>query len=189
MRPTRQMNSHPRDVSTIRTPPLLVTATAALLTVAAPAWAGSSDTVASVTVEGGVLSVTAPADAGTLGASVGSDGATISGRLGQVHVEDSRNAADGASWVASVTTTDFAASSGPGLPAAGVGYVVGDVATTGTATLTAHDPDDLSGTVAVLTATEVAGDNSATWDPTITVAVPDGATAGTYTATITHSVV
>jgi len=32
-------------------------------------------------------------------------------------------------------------------------------------------------------------DNSATWNPTIHVAVPGGTAAGTYTATITHSVV
>jgi hypothetical protein len=41
---------------------------------------------------------------------------------------------------------------------------------------------------AVVTTTNVAGSNSASWNPTIQVAVPGAAVAGTYSATITHSV-
>ncbi|MGD0701189.1 MAG: hypothetical protein ABSA02_15050 [Trebonia sp.] len=40
----------------------------------------------------------------------------------------------------------------------------------------------------VVTATNVHGDNSAAWNPVIQVSVPSGAVAGTYSATITHSV-
>jgi hypothetical protein len=40
-----------------------------------------------------------------------------------------------------------------------------------------------------VTATGITGDNSATWNPTITIAVPGGMAAGIYSATITHSVV
>jgi hypothetical protein len=40
-----------------------------------------------------------------------------------------------------------------------------------------------------VTATGITGDNSATWNPTINVAVPGGMAAGVYSATITHSVV
>ncbi len=40
----------------------------------------------------------------------------------------------------------------------------------------------------VVTATGITGDNSATWNPTINVFVSGGHAAGTYTGTITHSV-
>ena len=59
----------------------------------------------------------------------------------------------------------------------------------GTATFTANNPNNLTGVSPVVTATGITGDNSATWNPTINVAVPGGMAAGTYSATITHSVV
>jgi hypothetical protein len=40
----------------------------------------------------------------------------------------------------------------------------------------------------VQTATAVIGVNTATWNPSIGVVIPAGAVAGSYTATITHSV-
>jgi hypothetical protein len=39
-----------------------------------------------------------------------------------------------------------------------------------------------------ITAAGITGDNSATWNPVIVVAIPDSAIAGVYSATITHSV-
>jgi hypothetical protein len=39
-----------------------------------------------------------------------------------------------------------------------------------------------------VTATGITGNNSATWNPTITVTVPGGMATGVYAATITHSV-
>lgn len=42
--------------------------------------------------------------------------------------------------------------------------------------------------ITAMTATGITGDNSATWNPTITVAVPGGMAANVYSATITHSV-
>jgi len=41
---------------------------------------------------------------------------------------------------------------------------------------------------AVVSATNVGGETSATWDPLIDVHVPENAIAGQYTATIVHSV-
>jgi hypothetical protein len=38
-----------------------------------------------------------------------------------------------------------------------------------------------------VTATGITDDNSATWNPTITVTVPGGVATGVYAATITHS--
>jgi hypothetical protein len=59
----------------------------------------------------------------------------------------------------------------------------------GTAVYTANDPGDLTGVSPAVTATAITGDNSATWNPTISVLVPGGMAAGVYSATITHSVV
>jgi hypothetical protein len=70
-----------------------------------------------------------------------------------------------------------------------VGYTVGAIAQVGTATYTANDPGNLTGVAPVVTATGITGDNSATWTPTIGVAVPGGMAANIYSATITHSVV
>jgi hypothetical protein len=42
--------------------------------------------------------------------------------------------------------------------------------------------------VPVVTASEITGDNTATWSPTIRVSLPSGMAAGVYTGTITHSV-
>ena len=40
----------------------------------------------------------------------------------------------------------------------------------------------------IVNATNVTGNTTVTWDPTITVTIPGSAVAGAYTATITHSV-
>ena len=48
---------------------------------------------------------------------------------------------------------------------------------------------NLSGTPqAVVSATNVDGNTTVTWNPAIQVTVPAGAVGGAYTATITHSV-
>jgi len=77
---------------------------------------------------------------------------------------------------------------GSTIGAASVGYAAGPITKVGTATFTANDPPDLTGAVAAVTATGITGDNSATWNPTINVAVAGGKAAGTYSGTITHSV-
>jgi hypothetical protein len=158
------------------------------LGVAAPALA--APTAATVTVTGGALTITVPVNAGNLGTvanSVGGD--VITGSLGQVQVSDARSAAAGSGWVASVISTAFTPPSGPTIGAAAVGYTAGPITKVGTATFTANDPGDLTGAVAAVTATGITGDNSATWNPTISVAVAGGKAAGVYSGTITHSVV
>ncbi len=150
----------------------------------------SAGTPATVTVAGGALTITMPADAGSLGTRANTvGGGTISGSLGQVQVNDARSAAAGSGWVASVISTAFTPPAGPAIPASAVGYTAGAIAQVGTATYTANNPSNLTGVAAAVTATGITGDNSATWNPTITVAVPGGLAAGVYSATITHSVV
>jgi hypothetical protein len=166
---------------------LAAIATAATLGTAAPA---SADvTTATVAVTGGALALTAPTAAGSLGSRLNTvGGGTISGSLGQVQVNDARSAAAGSAWVATAISTAFTPSAGPTIGAALVGYTAGPIVKVGTATYTANDPGNLTGVSAVVTASGITGDNSATWSPTINVAVPGGMAAGTYSATITHSV-
>lgn len=146
-------------------------------------------TTATVTVQGGVLSISVQPDAGNLGSRPNTvSGGTISGLLGQVQVTDARSAAAGSGWVASVISSAFTPPAGPAIAASAVAYTAGVITKVGTATYTANDPGNLTGVVVAITATGITGDNSATWNPTITVTVPGGMAAGIYSATITHSV-
>jgi hypothetical protein len=147
-------------------------------------------TTATVTVTGGALTITVPIDAGSLGTRANSvAGGTISGALGVVQVNDARSAAAGSGWVASVISTAFTPPSGPAIAASAVGYSAGDIVKVGTATYVANNPPNLTGVAPAVTASGITGDNSATWNPTISVAIPGGMAANVYSATITHSVV
>jgi len=149
-----------------RTRGLLVVAAAGMLTLGIPGPASAADTAATVTVTGGALSITAPANAGNIGTVANSVlGSTISGPLGQVQVNDARAAAAGSGWVATVISTAFTPPAGPTIGAADVGYTAGPITQVGTATYTADNPRDLTGVVAAVTATGITGDNSATWTP------------------------
>ena len=159
-----------------------------IVAVALPASAAPGDTTATVTVEGGSLSITVPGATAHLGTRANTVAAgTISGPLGEVQVLDARSAAAGSTWTASAISTAFTGQS-PALAATGISYSAGTIAKVGTATYVANNPGSLVGVAPVVTATGITGDNSATWTPTITVAVPGGSVAGTYTAVITHSV-
>jgi uncharacterized repeat protein (TIGR01451 family) len=143
---------------------------------------------ATVTVVTGVLSITAPATA-DLGAAA--PGGTASAGLGIVRVTDDR--AGLAGWTATVSSADFTTGRGTAaetIPAHDVLYLInGFASTTGSATFGRTPETTLSSSAqAVVTATDVQGDNSVTWNPAIQVSVPSGAVAGTYQATITHSV-
>ena len=176
----------------MRTRSLLVAATTGLLTlgIAVPASADTTGgSAATVTVQGGALSITVPTDAGNLGTRINTvSGGTISGPLGAVQVSDARSAAAGSGWVATVISTAFTPPAGPTIAASAVSYTAGPITKVGTATYTANNPGNLTGVSAAVTATGITGDNSATWNPTINVAVPGGTAAGVYSATITHSV-
>jgi hypothetical protein len=156
----------------------------------APASADTGVTPTTLTVTGGALLISVPTVAVNLGSTANTvTGEDISGVLGVVQVNDARSAAAGTGWVASVISSAFTPAAGPAIGASHVGYTVGSVTKVGTVTITEHDQASLTGTVAAVTATGITGDNSATWTPTIVVHVPGGMAAGTYSATITHSVV
>lgn len=167
---------------------LLATATGVLsLGFAAPASAGP--TTATLTITAGALTITVPTSPVSLGTRANTvGGGTVSGVLGVVQVSDGRSPAAGSGWVASVISTAFTPPSGPAIAASAVGYTAGTITKVGTAVYTANDPPNLTGVSPAVTATGITGDNSATWSPTISVLVPGGMAAGTYTATITQSV-
>lgn len=169
---------------------LLAAAVAGLFVLGSVQSASAAPTPATLTVTGGSLGITVPSTTADLGTRANTvQAGAVSGPLGQVQVNDARSAAAGSGWVASVISTAFTPPSGPAIAASEVGYAAGTIVKVGTATYTANNPPNLTGVVPAVTATGITGDNSATWNPTITVTVPGGMAAGTYSATITHSVV
>jgi hypothetical protein len=173
----------------MRTRTLLLTLATALLALTTALPASAQSTGASITIVGGVLSITVPVAAGSLGSRTNTvTGGTISGPLGPVQVDDARSSAAGSGWTASVISSAFTPPAGTAIAASAVGYTAGTIAKVGTATYTANDPGDLTGVSPAVTATGITGDNSASWNPTIHVAVPGGMAAGVYSAIITHSV-
>jgi alpha-tubulin suppressor-like RCC1 family protein len=163
------------------------------ITVTVTATTGTAPS-APVTVEPvGFLSISVPSSA-TLPAAA--PGTTDSARLGAATVTDNR-ALGSASWTATVTGTAFVTGSGTGpqtIPLTQISYWSGPAtATSGNGTFTPGQP--AAANAVNLTAGRVAfsltagsGVNSASWNPTLSVQVPAGAVAGTYTATITESV-
>ncbi|MEQ4302717.1 hypothetical protein ABNF97_15175 [Plantactinospora sp. B6F1] len=171
-------------------------AAAAVGLTAAPAVAAPTDTTTvTFDVTAGTLDIDAPTSA-DLGS--GAPGTTIDGSLGAVTVTDARASGD-ASWAASVTSSVF--TTGTGTPsqtilASEVEYWSGSLITsTGNGTFnpgqaTSDDAVPLDTVTPVVAFTHVGGtgNNSATWNPGLSINVPLDAEAGTYTGTVTHSV-
>jgi uncharacterized repeat protein (TIGR01451 family) len=143
---------------------------------------------ATVSIISGVLSMTAPASA-DLGAAP--PGGTIEGSLGTVQVTDTRGF--GAGWTASASSTNFATggdSAAETIPAGNATYAIGGLTSaTGPASFD-YAPTVVLGTSpqAVVSASNVGGNTTATWNPQIQVAVPGGAIGGNYNGVIYHSV-
>jgi hypothetical protein len=150
--------------------------------------ATTSSTPVTVEVGGGDLGISAPGglvDLGSVPASTAVQ--TVQHLLGTVTVTDDR--AGTAGWVATAEAPDFTGPQTISTSAAGlVTYNPGNVTVTGTATVAATFENQMYPTGPVETATGVSGNNTAAWNPTLTVTVPANALAGTYSTTITHSV-
>jgi Ice-binding-like/WxL domain surface cell wall-binding len=138
-------------------------------------------------VTAGSLSISVPSGPVSLGSHADTvSGETISGSLGVVQVTDTRSASTG--WTVSVSATALAPVSGSSIPASAMGYAVGSVTQIlGVASYVKANPTSLGSAAVALTAT-ASGSNAASWNPTISVVVPGGTAAGSYTTTITHSV-
>jgi hypothetical protein len=147
----------------------------------------------SITIAAGPLTITVPSSAALPSAS---PGGRTSAQLGTVTVNDFRGMAS-ASWTATVTATTFVtdgATPAETIPLTQITYWSGPgTTTTGTGTFTpgqANPAAAVNLTVPRTAFSLTAGSsvNSAAWNPTLSVSVPAAAVAGTYTATITHSV-
>ncbi len=155
--------------------------------------AQAADTTTTFSVTSGALSITVPASA-SLGS--GAPGFTASAQLGTVTVNDAR-AAIGASWTVAVSSSNFTtgtATAAETIDKSAISYWSGlATATSGVATflpgqLTAVDKVGLGTSKTAFSASATAGNNAASWNPTVIVNIPAQAPAGSYSGTITHSV-
>ena len=171
---------------------------ATLLLVALPGAAGAATTgttTTTFTLTGGSISITAPSTTVNLG-SVSVAAGSVGGQLGTVTINDGRGLLSGG-WTSSVTASHFttgAATAAETIAATNVTYWSG--AATATSGLGSLIGSQLTSGVAVVvnaaqtafTGGSLIGNNSASWDPTLTVTIPAAAVVGTYTGTVTHTV-
>lgn len=163
--------------------PLLTAASATALMVVFVMPASADDTTTTFTLTGGELTLSVGAAAALTDEASGVDANTITGTLGTVTVDDARGGIAG--WVTSAASSTF---TGTGLSVStGVSYTNGTVTETGTNTVAAVTAESITTEAAVATATEVSGNNTASWDPTLDVSMPAGALAGDYTGTVRTS--
>ncbi|WP_461086863.1 hypothetical protein [Streptomyces deserti] len=133
-----------------------------------------------------ILTITAPTTANLGTAAIGG---TRTAQLGTVTV----NAQLAPSWTATVSATNLTTNGGT-IPNGNISYWSGPAtATSGLGTCTPGQPTTAQAVPlnAARTAFTRSGGNnqhSCSWNPTLTITVPSTAVAGTYQATITHSV-
>lgn len=170
-----------------RTSFVLAASAALVASAALPASADTSSTTATtVTVTGGGLAITAPASAALSNAA---PGATATANLTGVRVSDTRAGTVG--WTASVLSSDFTGTitGAAAIPATAASYTPNSLTVvTGIAVVIPAIQTNLSTAKPVQTASAVVGNNTATWDAALSVVVPGGALADTYSGTLTHSV-
>jgi hypothetical protein len=169
----------------------LIASAAGLMAFALPASADTAGTPATFAITGGALTITAPTASVPLGSVASSvDALSVSAPLGTVTVTDARGGLAG--WTTTAIANDFATAAVDGpvqtIPATDASYTSPTATKTGTVTVTAASLSSLATAGAVQTATSVSGNNTAAWNPTVAVAIPANAVAGTYSSTITHSV-
>ena len=173
-------------------PLLLAGVLSGLLTLGAPVFAAADDddtSTVEVTVVGGELEISVKSATKNLGTVENTpDGTIVTGSLGEVTVRDNRSAPEGSSWVATAVATELKPKKGRGISAGNIRYSAGTVDKQGTCTIRASESVTLNRPRPVVTASEISGNNVASWTPTIAVKLPPGLVAGKYTGTITHSV-
>lgn len=160
--------------------------TALLAGTALPASAADTATTFEITAAGG-LALTVAASAVLDSEVSGTTG--ISGSLGAVSVTDDRGGT--ATWAVSAASTAFVGARPIPSSSTAVSYL-GDAVTTGgpgTSTVPAGVATTLTTTaVSVVAATAVSGNNTASWTPVLSVTMPAGALADTYSGTVTTSI-
>ena len=147
------------------------------------AMAAPGDTSTTFTVAGGSLVLTAAAAADL--DSVAPGASSVTGNLGEVVVTDARGGTAG--WTVTAVSTAFTNTTAGGPTSTGVSYHAGAVVETGDVTTTVS-PGGVTVPTTVVSAENVTGNNTATFDPSLTVTLPPNALAGDYEGTVTTSV-
>lgn len=147
-----------------------------------PATASADDTVTTFELAGGPIALSTAGNAALAAGKTGD--LSVTGSLGNTTVTDPRGVELG--WVVTTSSTSFV-NGATTITADDVAYAAGTVTETGTVDVVSTDLEDMTVATAVATAT-ASGNNTATWNPTLTVTLPPSALAGTYTGTITTSV-
>lgn len=166
--------------------PLAIAALTVTGLIVGPASPASAATNTTFSLTSGALSVTVGGTAALTNAPTSVAAQTISGNLGTVTVDDARGGTAG--WTASAISSAF---TGTGLSlSTAVNYTGGVVTKTGTSTVADGTQKALGPIIAtaVVTATGVSGNNTATWNPLLAVTMPAGALAGNYFGTVTTSI-
>jgi len=137
----------------------------------------------------GLLSITTPGSANLGTVAAGTD--SLSGQLGVTTVADTR-VLGGGSWTAYVSMTDFTSGAGASkvtIPAGDATYSSGAGTGVGLGTFTQQPGAELGEQQMAAKYTSGVAVAAITWNPTLLVDLPDATVAGTYTATVTTSVV
>ncbi|WP_127360852.1 hypothetical protein [Actinacidiphila soli] len=145
-----------------------------------------------IQINGGALQITVPSASVPLlpDRLASTSNQTVSANLGNLTVTDGR--AGTAGWIASAHGDTFTAGTTTDIPVDVAGqssYTTPAASTTGSVTVNPTSLNPLSPGGTVQTAGPVSGINTATWNPLITVTVPGGTLAGSYSSTVTHSVI
>jgi hypothetical protein len=160
-------------------------AVALLAASALPASAAQSgDTTTTFTLDAGTIDIAVAPSANLPNGMSGQP--FVTGQLGPVTVTDNRGGTVG--WTTSAASTVFTRSGG-GTDSTEVTYDSGVVNQTGDVTTNSSGTKTLT-TVAtdVVTGTAVTGNNTASWNPTLTVNLPPNSLAGNYSGVVTTSV-
>lgn len=171
----------------------LVLAGLGAVTLAALAPAPAEAETVTFTLTGSSLSLAEQPSVAMTGGGSTLAGSTISGSLGTTTVTDNRGGIAG--WTSTIAVTTPLSNGTTTIPAGNLSAYVPalGIATTGVVTATSLAtsllPLTLSATPQTLTsATLVVGNNSATFNPVLSVLLPSNATAGSYSGVITQTV-
>jgi len=171
------------------------TLAAAAVTVPLLGSGGAQAQSVTFTLTSGSLAIAEPGAATlTAGALSGLTGTSFTGSLGNTTVTDTRGGITG--WATTIAQTTAFSDGTTTIPAGNVkAWVAAPIVPTGVATVTSGlYLTQLTGLTLTgigqtfVSATAVLGNNSATFNPSIAVTVPNDATAGTYTGVITQTV-
>jgi hypothetical protein len=154
------------------------------------AYADAAATTTTFVLAAGTLSISAPATSNLGNPSVTAGASSFSGQLGSVSVSDTRGNLVSA-WTATVSTTSFTtggATSNETVTGANISYASGTLTTSGVGTFTGQPGATLGTSKTAASLAAGVGNNSASWNPTLTFTLLSSQVAGTYTGTVTHSV-